>query len=70
MFTILFGILMVYVFGKMLFFGIRCTWGLARLFLSVVFLPVTLILMVMGGLLSLAFPILIIIGIGTLLLRD
>lgn len=70
MLTLLFIACMFCVFGKLMVFGLKATWGFAKLLVTLVFLPITLILMVLGGLMSLAFPILIIIGIGALLVRD
>ena len=65
--TLLFFLLFVMVFGKMLGFAFRATWGLFKVFLYIVFLPLILVGMVFGGLLYLAFPVLIIVGIITLI---
>ena len=63
MFEILFMIGMLWVFGKLLVFGIRAAWGVTKLLFTVIFLPVVLFALVLGGLIALAFPLLIIIGI-------
>ena len=63
MLPLLFSICMLWVFGKLFIFGVRAAWGISKFLLTVVFLPVILIIMVAGGLISLAFPILIVIGI-------
>ena len=63
MLELLFTIFMFGIFGKLFFFGLRAAWGIARILLTVVFLPVILVLMVIGGLISVAFPILLIIGL-------
>ena len=63
MLTLLFSICMLWVFGKLFILGVRAAWGISKFLLTVVFLPVLLIIMVAGGLISLAFPILIVIGI-------
>ena len=63
MLSLLFGICMILVFGKLLIFGIKAAWGISKLILTIVLLPISLILLVVGGLMSLAFPILIIVGI-------
>ena len=39
MLTLLFIVLMIGVFGKLLAFGLRATWGIAKLILTIVFLP-------------------------------
>ena len=70
MLTLLFLICMLGIFGKLLIFGLRAAWGVSKLILTVVFFPVILIGMVFAGLIYLAFPILIIVGIVTLLSRN
>ena len=69
MLTIIFWILMLAVFGKLLVFGIKVGWGIMKILLTVGFLPVIMTGMVLGGLLSLAFPILIVVGIIALIKR-
>ena len=66
MLTFLFTILMFIVFGKILLFAIRATWGISRIVFSVVLLPIFLIGLVLKGLISLALPVLILIGIVSL----
>ena len=61
MLTLLFIICMFGVFGKLFFFGLKAAWGIS--ILTLVFLPLILIVMVAGGLISLALPILLVIGI-------
>jgi hypothetical protein len=57
---------MFVVFGKILWFAIRATWGISKIVFSVVLLPIFLIGLVIKGLISLAFPVLILIGIVSL----
>ena len=57
---------MFYVFGKLFIFGLRAAWGLTKFIVTIVFLPIILIGMVLGGLIYLAFPILIVIGVISL----
>lgn len=66
MLTLLFTLCMLWVFGKLFFFGIKAAWGISKFILTIVLLPISLILMVVGGLMSLAFPILIVVGIISL----
>lgn len=66
MLSLLFTICMICVFGKLFIFGVKAAWGISKLLLTVVFLPLILIGMVIGGLMSIAFPLLIIIGIVAL----
>ena len=63
MFTVLFVICMFGVFGKLFCFGLKAAWGISKFVLNIVFLPLILIVMVAGGLLSVAFPLLLIIGV-------
>lgn len=63
MITILFGICMLWVFGKLLVFGIKAAWGISKMFFTIIFLPMVLIGMVVGGLIYIAFPVLLIMGI-------
>ena len=66
MLSLLFTICMILIFGKLFIFGVKAAWGISKLLLTVVFLPLILIGMVIGGLMSIAFPILIIVGIVAL----
>lgn len=63
MLSLLFTILMIAVFGKLIGFAIKATWGISKVIVTLVLLPLLLIGLVLGGLLSVAFPILIIVGI-------
>lgn len=67
MLEILFAMCMFWVFGKLFFFGLRAAWGLTKLLFVVIFLPVILIGMVLGGLIYIAFPILVVVGIISLI---
>ena len=51
------------VFGNLFCFGLKAAWGISKFVLNIVFLPLILIVMVAGGLLSVAFPLLLIIGV-------
>lgn len=65
----LFIICMIGIFGNLLFLGIRMAWGISKFLLMIVLLPLVLIGMVVGGLLYIAFPILLVVGILSLLLK-
>ena len=66
MLEFIFTILMFVVFGKILIFAFKATWGISKIFFSVVLLPLFLIILVVTGLISLALPILVIVGIVSL----
>ena len=63
MLSFLFTILMIVVFGKLIGFAIRATWGISKVIVTLVLLPMILIVLVLGGLLSIAFTILVIVGL-------
>lgn len=67
MLSLLFAICMIWIFGKLLLFGIKAAWGISKLLVTVVLLPLVLIGMVIGGLIYIAFPILIVVGIVALI---
>ena len=62
MLELLFAVLMITIFGKLFIFGVKATWGITKILVTVVFLPLILIGLVVGGLISLALPMLLIIG--------
>ena len=70
MLSLLFAICMIWVFGKLFFFGIRACWGISKFLITVVLFPLILIGMVVGGLLYIAFPILIVVGIVMLVCKN
>lgn len=66
MLELIFAICMFWVFGKLLIFGIKAAWGISKIFFTIILLPVLLIGMVLGGLIYLALPLVIIIGLISL----
>lgn len=64
MLSLLFTICMFWVFGKLLWFGIKAAWGISKILLTVVFFPLILVGMALGGMIYLAFIILLIIGVA------
>ena len=68
MLSMLFWILMLMVFGKILKFAIKAAWGISKILVSLIFLPLVLIGLVVQGLLLLALPILIVIGVVVLVM--
>ena len=63
MFYFLFMIFLIWIFGKLFFFGLKAAWGLSKFVLTIILLPITLMVMVSAGLIYFAFILLIIIGI-------
>lgn len=68
MFELLFVICMVVVFGKMIGLAFKMTWGITKILLNLVLLPLVLIVMLFSGLAVLALPLLIIAGIISLVI--
>lgn len=66
MFTLLFVILLVCVFGKLLSLSFKAAWGITKILFNLVLLPLVLIALVFIGLIYVAFPILIVVGIAAL----
>jgi hypothetical protein len=67
MLTLIFILFMFLIFGKLLIFGVKATWGILKFLVTIVFLPLILIGLAVIGLIYIALPILIVIGIVSLL---
>ncbi len=67
MLAFLFFICMILVFGRMIGLAIRMAWGITKVLFTIVFLPLILIGLLLGGLLYIAFPLLIIIALVSIL---
>lgn len=63
MMTVIVTIAMIWIFGKLLIFGIKAAWGLSKILLWLVCLPLLLVVLIVAGLFYLAIPILAIVGI-------
>ena len=66
MLTILFSILLIVVFGDIVAFAVKMAWGVSKIAINIVLLPVILIGMVLAGLFWLAIPLLVVIGVISL----
>lgn len=66
MLELLFVGLMILIFGRIAIFAIKLTWGFTKVLFVLIFLPLILLFALIVGLIKLAFPILIIIGIISL----
>ena len=69
MLTLLFIILFFGIFGRMIGFAFKATWGIFKVMTFFVFLPLILVGLVFGGLISIAFPILVVVGLANLFMR-
>lgn len=69
MMTILFFILFFMIFGKLIKFAFKMTWGIMKVALFFVFLPLILVGLVFKGLLFIALPLLLLVGLFGLLAK-
>lgn len=65
MFTIFMVILMVWIFGKLLVLSIKASWGIMKILFTVIFLPLIIVGLLVAGILSIAFPLLLVLGVIT-----
>lgn len=66
MLTFIFCILMIVVFGNIVTFAVKMAWGVSKIVINLVLLPVIFIGMVLAGLFWLAIPLLVVIGLLSL----
>ncbi len=69
MLSLLFTIFFFMIFGKMIGFAFRVTWGIFKVLMYLVFLPLILVAMVFGGLVYIALPILLVVGLASLFVK-
>ena len=67
MLTMAFVILFFAVFGRLLKFALKATWGLTKFTLALIILPLILVAMVVSGLVIMAVPVLVFIGLIALI---
>ena len=66
MLTLVFICLMIGVFGKLIGRAFKMTWGIAKVLFTLVFLPFVLIALTIGGLVTIALPLVVVVGIISL----
>ncbi|MGN8785559.1 hypothetical protein ACTNES_14765 [Blautia sp. HCP3S3_D9] len=66
MLTLVFICLMIGVFGKLIGLAFKMTWGIAKVLFILVFLPFVLIALTIGGLVTIALPLVVVVGIISL----
>lgn len=66
--TLIFMILMISVFGKLLWFAVKAAWSVTKILVTIVFLPLVLIGIAASGLLSIAFLGVLAVGAVSLFL--
>ncbi|MBR6615100.1 MAG: hypothetical protein IKK95_03930 [Lachnospiraceae bacterium] len=67
MLSLIFWILMFMTFGKILKFALKMAWGISKIIVSLVLLPLFLVVLVLKGLMFLALPILVVVGVIALI---
>ena len=67
MLSLIFWILMFMTFGKILKFALKMAWGISKIIVSLVLLPLFLAVLVLKGLMFLALPILVVVGVIALI---
>lgn len=67
MLTLLFLFLLITVVLKMIGLAIRLAWGITKVFFTVICFPLVMVFLFLGGLVELAIPILLIVGVLSLL---
>ena len=61
-------ILMFLIFGKLIVFAVKAAWGISKIVCTIVLLPLFLVGMVFAGLIGIALPILLVVGVVSLIL--
>lgn len=69
MLTLISLVILFAVFGRLLLFGLKLGWGIMKIVGFVVFLPVIILMMILGGFAFVALPILLVVGIVSLAVR-
>ncbi len=62
MLTLIFLILLLWIFIKLLIFGVKAAWGISRIILTILW-PVLLIGLIIAGLFYIAVPALVIFAV-------
>ena len=63
MITLAFCVLLLMLVGKLIALSVKATWGILKIVLTIIFMPAILVFLAIGGLMYIAFPLLIVAGI-------
>ena len=69
MLSLLFIIFFFWVFGKMIGFAFKASWSIIKVMFTLVFLPLILMGLVFKGFVVIALPVLLVVGLISLLDR-
>ena len=64
--SLLFIIFFFWIFGKMIGFAFRASWSIIKVMFVLVFLPLILVGFVFKGLVAIALPVLLVVGLFSL----
>ena len=67
MLIILFIILMIAIFARLTYFAVKLTWGFSKIIFNLVFIPASLVCLLYSTAIEIAFPVLVIVGILSLI---
>lgn len=67
MLDLLFGIFTAIVFGRLFVFGLKMAWGIGKILLTIVFLPLILVFTFFRISIYLAWPLLLVIAIVSII---
>lgn len=67
MLTLIFMIIFFAVFGKLVWLALKFGWGMIKIAAYLIFLPAIVLMMIFGGFMYLALPVLIIVGLAGML---
>jgi hypothetical protein len=65
MLILLFTVMMISVFGRLLIWGIRAAWGIGKMIFSLILLPIVLIGLACTGMIYIALVVLVVCGVVT-----
>ncbi len=66
MFTLIFILFTLMIFGKLFMFAVKASWGIVKILFTILLLPLFLIILVFAGLFYIALPVLVIAGVISL----
>ena len=66
MLVVIFAILMLALFGKLIMLAIKASWGILKVLVCIVFFPVLLIVLFASGLIWLAIILAIVAGLASI----
>ncbi len=69
MLSVLFLFFFIMIFGKLAMFAFKASWSIFKVIMFVVFLPLIIAGLALGGLIYIAFPVLVVAGLISIFAR-